>query len=114
MEVARAEPPRGNDVVGSMSEGREDPRKEPLWRGTAHRAEAWMTALGASGYVERVVRFGIRVLPTVMFRDGVVLGEIPQSAEDREFGKEDLKRVVRDGMYEMVGTEEVGELEDVE
>lgn len=46
---------------------------------------AWGSVMGASGYVVRALRFGIRYMPTVPFRDGMLLGGIPQEEEYLEF-----------------------------
>lgn len=84
--------------------------KDLLWRATARRADKWQSVLGASDYEVRMVRFGIRDMPTVPFTKGVVMGEIPQDERDLEFGLEELGTMVQSGMVEEVGWEEVGEL----
>lgn len=81
-----------------------------MWRRTARRAEAWRTVLGGSEYVERAVRFGIRDMPIRPFVEGLVMKEIPQSMEDREYAQGDLERGVAEGVYERVGEEEVEDL----
>lgn len=78
-----------------------------MWRGTSLRADAWRSELKASEYLVRAVRYGIRDMPSVPFTDGLVLGEIPQSEEDKEFAEGDLKKGCREGVYEEIGPEEV-------
>jgi hypothetical protein len=46
----------------------------------------------------------------IPFTSGVVLAAIPQSEEDLEFGREDLRAGCATGIYEEVSTEEVREV----
>lgn len=75
------------------------------WRWTSRRADAWRQ-LGASEFLCRAIRFGIRDMPSVPFTDGCVLGEIPQKEADLEFGREDLRAGCAGGVYEEVFAEE--------
>ena len=74
----------------------------PLWRKPALRADRWSSVLGASGYLTRAVRFGVRDMPTVPFTEGVILPAIPQTEEDRAFARNDLREGLRRGVYERV------------
>ena len=74
----------------------------PLWLGTSQRAEAWGVLLGASQYLVRSIKFGIRDPPTVPFTDGRVLPPIPQTEEDKMFASEDLRKGVKEGVYQEV------------
>ena len=79
----------------------------PLWRTTSLRADKWQSELGASEYLVRAIRYGIRDMPAVPFTDGLVLGEIPQSEEDRCFVPKDLLDRCQKGIYERVSSKEV-------
>ena len=65
--------------------------------------------MGASEYLTRKIRYGILDLPSVPFEEGVVLGELPQSEEDRMLETDDLERGCKEGLYERVGNEEAME-----
>jgi hypothetical protein len=70
------------------------------------KADRW-AELGASGYEERAIRFGILDPPSVPFTAGTILPYIPETEEDLEFGKADLSSgcVVRSGSRaELTGT----------
>lgn len=67
----------------------------PLWWKTALRADAWRQNLGSSEYLVRAIRFSIMDRPMRPFVDGLVLGNIPQSAEDKSFAREDLVKGVQ-------------------
>lgn len=70
------------------------------WYGVARKIDAWRSELGASEYLCRALRYGIREMPSVPFTGGTVLGEIPQSAEDISFAREDLRVGCVTGVYE--------------
>ena len=84
-------------------------RGASFWRRTALRADSWRSEVGASEYLTRQIRYGILYLPSVPFEEGMVLGELPQSEEDRMFGRDDLERGCKEGLYERVGYEEAVE-----
>jgi hypothetical protein len=65
--------------------------------------------MGATEYEVRAIRFGILDLPSIPFTSGVVLPAIPQTEEDLEFGREDLRAGCASGIYEEIGVEEVRE-----
>lgn len=48
----------------------------PLWRETSQRAYFWRSELSDREYVARQVRFGMLDLPSVLFEEGLVLGEL--------------------------------------
>lgn len=75
----------------------------PLWRGTQVSVEAWRQ-LGSSEFLCRAVQFGIFDPPQVQFipGEGEVMGDIPQSKEDLEFGLADLKDGCATGIYQEV------------
>lgn len=79
-----------------------------LWRGTAGKADVW-ASIGASPFVVRTVKYGIRDMPLVPFTESLVIAEIPQSEEDYMFAKE-LERGVAVGVLEDVGEQEMGSL----
>lgn len=56
------------------------------------------------------LRLGIRDMPTMPFKEGVVLGKVKKSAEDREFSEQDVKKKRNNRAYERVGVEEVKRL----
>lgn len=78
----------------------------PSWSITALRAESWRSIVGSSDYEARQIRYGILDHPAVPFMDGVVLGEIPQTEDDVEFGRVDLSKACGEGVYEEIGREE--------
>lgn len=49
-------------------------------------------------------------MPSVLFKDGVVLGEVVLSEEDRELTEKYLMNRCRNRVYERVGLEEVQKL----
>jgi hypothetical protein len=77
---------------------------QPFWRRTALRADRWRD-MGATEYEVRAIRFGILDLPSIPFTSGVVLPAIPQTEEDLEFGREDLRAGCASGIYEDIGVE---------
>lgn len=81
-----------------------------MWRRTALSSDAWRSELGASEYLTRAIRYGILDLPTVPFEDGLVLGELPQTAKDKDFARRDLEHGCREGVYEEVDYSEAMEL----
>lgn len=89
---------------------RKELNAECLWKGTSGKADRWAAELGASAYVVRALKFGIRDMPAVPFKEGVVMGEVPQSAADRVFAEEDLRKGCNNRVYERVGVEEVRRL----
>lgn len=81
-----------------------------LWRGPALKADAWRSELGASEFLCRAIRYGIRDMPTVPFTEGRVLGEIPQSEKDKLFAREDLRSGCQSGVYEEISPLEAREI----
>lgn len=73
-----------------------------LWRRTFLRADKWKSVLGATEYTVRKIRYGIRDLSIVPFKDGRMLQPIPQSVEDTKFALEKLSAGIREGIYEEV------------
>jgi hypothetical protein len=78
---------------------------QPLWRKTSVKADRW-AELGASGYEERAIRFGILDPPSAPFTAGTILPDIPQTEEDLEFGKEDLSSGCMSGIYEEISRDQ--------
>lgn len=78
----------------------------PLWRVLQRHVEAWRQ-IGASEYLCRSIEFGIYERPHQAFKQGqgVDLGDIPQTKEDLEFGKEDIKKGLSTGIYREVTPE---------
>lgn len=64
--------------------------------------------LVASEYLWRALMFGIRDISNVPFQEGVVLGEVPHSAEYRVFAEEGLRNGCWDRVFESVSQEKVG------
>lgn len=60
--------------------------------------------------MDRAVRFDIRDMLSRTFVVGRVMAEITQSAEDREYARNDLERGMKEGVYETLEKEEVEEL----
>ena len=50
----------------------------PLWMGLASRADRWAAVLGASGYLTRAIKFGVRDMPSVPFTKGEILPQSPR------------------------------------
>ena len=73
----------------------------PLWRNTALRADAWK-ALGASEYLTRQIRFGIRDMPTIPFKVGRKLPSIPQTEKDLSFASDKILKGVEGRVFEQV------------
>lgn len=80
---------------------RAEAKKIPLWRGTALRASAW-GEIGAREFEKWEIRFGIRYMPSVLFRDGLMMGELTKSEREKWFGREDLRSGCVKGVYEEV------------
>lgn len=59
----------------------------PLWRGTSLRADKWGRYLGASAFICRTIRYGVRDMPLVPFVNGEMLPPIPQTEEDKVFAR---------------------------
>jgi hypothetical protein len=74
---------------------------QPLWRKMSATADRY-AELGASGYEERAIRFGILDPLSVPFTAGTILPDIPQTEEDLEFGKADLSSGCLSGIYEEI------------
>ena len=91
---------RGSTVAPGEMDG------VPLWRGTALNADCWRSELGASKYLTLAIRYGVMDMPTVPFTEGLILGDLPQSTEDREFARSDLERGCRESVYEEITREE--------
>lgn len=73
------------------------------------RAEAWRTVVGTSEFEVRQIRFRILYKQFVPFRREVVLEEIPQSREDLNFDRNDLRNGCRKGVYERITRKEAME-----
>jgi hypothetical protein len=69
------------------------------------RVESWRL-LGASEFLCRAVQFGILEQPSIPPSSGEVMNPIPQTSEDRAFGREDLRAGCHEGIYEVVTTGE--------
>jgi hypothetical protein len=54
----------------------------------------------------RAVQFGILEQPSIPFSSGEVINPIPQTPEDLEFGREDLRAGCQERIYEEVATGE--------
>lgn len=92
---------RGSTVATEEMDG------VPLWRGTALNDDCSRSSeLGASEYLTRAIRYGVMDMPTVPFTEGLILGDLPQSTEDREFARSDLERGCRESVYEEITREE--------
>lgn len=78
----------------------------PLWRVLQRHVEAWRQ-MGASEYLCRSIQYGIYEQPHQAFRPGlgVELGDIPQTKEDLEIGKEDIRKGLSTGIYQEVTAE---------
>lgn len=74
---------------------------DSLWRRTSRQADAW-EAIGASRFMVRTIRFGIKDMPTKPFVNGQELGDIPQTRVDKEFAHADLEKGLATGLYEEV------------
>jgi Reverse transcriptase (RNA-dependent DNA polymerase) len=79
--------------------------RRPLWTQTQERVEEWRL-LGASPFLCRAIKYGIYEPPTIPFVSGEVMGELPQSAEDLEFGIADLRAGCKEGIYEDISAED--------
>ena len=75
----------------------------PLWRRTALRTGAWKDVLGASEFLCRNIRYGIRDMPTVPFVHGRKLPPIPQTAKDLSFACDKIRQGLDEGVFEEVG-----------
>ncbi len=75
----------------------------PLWRVLQRHVKAWRR-MGASDFLCRSIQYGIYERPDQAFKQGhgVELGDIPQTKEDLEFAKEDLKKGLATGIYQEV------------
>ena len=67
-------------------------KRGAAWRRVAERAGMWRQLLGVSEWMEGVLRNGIRDLPTSVDKETGMMAEIPQSAEDLQFGREELEK----------------------
>lgn len=88
--------------------GRSSPigTRRPLWSETQRCVEGWRH-LGCSEFLLRAIRFGIFDPPKVAFvpGEGLELGEIPQTEEDKAFAAVDLAEGCRSGIYKEVTQE---------
>jgi hypothetical protein len=62
--------------------------------------------LGASGYEERAILFGILDPPSVTFTADTILPDIPQTEEELEFGMADLFFGCMSGIYEEISRDQ--------
>ena len=85
----------------------------PLWRVLQKHTEAWRR-MGASAYMCRGIQFGIYEQPCRPFvpGQGVELGDIPQAMEDLEFGRADLEKGLRTGIYQEISQEQARRAKD--
>jgi hypothetical protein len=81
----------------------------PLWRNTALRADQW-AAIGSTEFEVRAIRYGILDPPSIPFKGGLVLPDIPQTEADMEFGRRDLAAGCAEGVYEEIGAKRAQEL----
>ena len=49
----------------------------PLWQKTVLRADRWSAILGASDYLTRAIKFGVRDMTSIPFTAGEILSEVP-------------------------------------
>jgi hypothetical protein len=63
--------------------------RRPLWVQTQEKVAEWLL-LGESPFLCRAIKYGIYERPTIPFVSGEVMKELPQTAEDLEFGIADL------------------------
>jgi hypothetical protein len=78
---------------------------QPLPGKTSAKVDRW-AELGASGYEERSIRFGIIDSPSVPFTAGTIFPDIPQTEEDLKFGKAELSSGCMSGIYEEISRDQ--------
>ena len=76
--------------------------EQPLWRKLALRREEWRSLPGASEYLIRTIKFGIRDPPIVPFTRGAFLPSVPQNAEDSSFAWSKIEKGLLEGTIEEV------------
>lgn len=81
----------------------------PLWRETHNSVEGW-SMIGCSEFLLRAIRFGILDYPSVLFvpGEGLELGEIPHSEEDKVLASLDFEQGLRSGIYQEVSPGHAG------
>ena len=77
----------------------------PFWCVLQTHVGSWRQ-MGASELLCRGIQFGIYEQPLHLFvaGQGVDLGDIPQTTEDFEFGKEDIGKGMESGIYQEVSS----------
>lgn len=70
----------------------------PLCRGTALRSSYW-GRIGESEFEEREIRFAIRDIPSLPFKDVLLMEEVLQSESDKESGRKDFRTGCAEGVY---------------
>lgn len=66
---------------------------------TSSNADRWEMELGATEYVTREFRFGIRDMPTVQF-EGMILKEVTHRKEENKLLAKDLEKGFRDAVFD--------------
>lgn len=97
----------GEDGEKDRRRGRKLGRSEVVYGEALRRRRTDGAELGASEYVLRAMEFVIIDIPSVPFQEGVILGEVPPSAEYRVFAEVYLRNGCRDPVLEIVSLEEV-------
>lgn len=65
-------------------------------------ALAWRKLLVTSKYLHRIIRYGVRNLPSVPFSRGEILPKILQTRADLPFARRNLQNGLKDRFYEEI------------